>query len=150
MPAAEIRREFSAGGVLVRRLRGRWMLAAIRPAGKREGLWALPKGRIDEGERGEATALREVAEETGAHGRSLGKLGDVRYVFTWDGERIFKVVSFFLVRYEGGRLGDVPEAFRHEIADVRWLPLVEAPRLLAYRGEQEMAERALARLAEDV
>jgi 8-oxo-dGTP pyrophosphatase MutT (NUDIX family) len=145
-----VRREFSAGGVLVRRLRGRWVVAAIRPAGKPAGLWALPKGQIDEGERGEATALREVAEETGAHGRSLGKLGDVRYWFAWEGERVFKVVSFFLVRYAGGRLGDVPEAFRHEIADVRWLPLEEAPKLLAYRGEQEMAERALARLAEDV
>ncbi len=145
-----VRREFSAGGVLVRRLRGRWMLAAIRPAGRPAGLWALPKGRIDDGERGEATALREVAEETGAHGRSLGKLGDVRYWFSWDGERVFKVVSFFLVRYEGGRLGNVPEPFRHEVAEARWLPLDEAPRLLAYRGEQEMAERAMARLTEDV
>jgi 8-oxo-dGTP pyrophosphatase MutT (NUDIX family) len=143
-----MKREFSAGGVLVRRLRGSWHLAAIRPAGKREGVWALPKGRIDAGESGEATALREVREETGAGGRSLGKLGDVRYVFTWDGERIFKVVSFFLVRYSDGRLGDVPPAFRHEIADVRWLPLAEAPGLLAYKGEQEMAERALARLAD--
>jgi len=124
------------------------MLAAIRPGGKPDGLWALPKGRIDPGETGEATALREVAEETGAHGRSLGKLGDVRYWFNWQGERIFKVVSFFLVRYEGGRLGDVPEAFRHEVADVRWLPLDEAPRLLAYRGESEMAEKALAVLAD--
>ena len=124
------------------------MLAAIRPGGKPDGLWALPKGRIDPGETGEATALREVAEETGAHGRSLGKLGDVRYWFNWQGERIFKVVSFFLVRYEGGRLGDVPEAFRHEVADVRWLPLDEAPRLLAYRGEREMAEKALAVLAD--
>ena len=113
-------------------------------------VWALPKGRIDPGERGEETALREVAEETGAHGRSLGKLGDVRYVFTWEGERIFKVVSFFLVRYEGGRLGDVPEAFRHEVAEVRWLPLEDAPRLLAYGGEREMARKALARLEEDV
>jgi 8-oxo-dGTP pyrophosphatase MutT (NUDIX family) len=124
------------------------MLAAIRPGGKPDGLWALPKGRIDPGETGEATALREVEEETGAHGRSLGKLGDVRYWFNWQGERIFKVVSFFLVRYEGGRLGDVPEAFRHEVADVRWLPLDEAPRLLAYRGEREMAEKALAVLAD--
>jgi 8-oxo-dGTP pyrophosphatase MutT (NUDIX family) len=124
------------------------MLAAIRPGGKPDGLWALPKGRIDPGESGEATALREVEEETGARGRSLGKLGDVRYWFNWQGERIFKVVSFFLVRYEGGRLGDVPEAFRHEVADVRWLPLDEAPRLLAYRGEREMAERALAVLAD--
>ena len=141
-----MRREFSAGGVLVRRLDGRWMVAAIRPGGRPEGLWALPKGRIDDGERGEETALREVAEETGAHGRSLGKLGDVRYWFNWEGERVFKVVSFFLVRYAGGRLGDIPAEHRHEVADVRWLPLDEAPSLLAYRGEQEMALKAQARL----
>src|SRR3954462_7187523 len=148
-----MQREFSAGGVLVRRLRGRWMMAAIRPAGKKPGLWALPKGRIDAGESGEATALREGQEGTGAHGPALGKLGDVRYVFTWpprpaDGERIFKVVSFFLVRYEGGRLGDVSEAFRHEVAEVKWLPLDEAPRLLAYGGEREMAKKAIERLAD--
>jgi 8-oxo-dGTP pyrophosphatase MutT (NUDIX family) len=143
-----VQREFSAGGVLVRRWRGDWRVAAIRPGGKPEGVWALPKGRIEPGDSGEATALREVLEETGVHGRSLGKLGDVRYVYTWSGERIFKVVSFFLVRYSGGRLGEIPPAFRHEVAEVRWLPLADAPRLLAYKGEQEMAERALARLAE--
>ena len=142
-----MRREFSAGGVLVRRLRGRWMVAAIRPAGRPPGLWALPKGQIDEGESGEETALREIAEETGATGRSLGKLGDVRYQFTWDGERIFKVVSFFLVRYESGKLGEIPEAFRHEVAEVRWLPLEDAPRLLAYQGERRLAEKAIAVLA---
>jgi len=142
-----MRREFSAGAVLVRRLEGRWVVAAIRPGGKPPGTWALPKGRIDEGERAEATALREVAEETGAHGGSLGKLGDVKYWFVWEGERVFKVVSFFLVRYAGGRLGDVPEEHRHEVAEARWLPLDEAPRLLAYRGEQDMARQAKARLA---
>jgi 8-oxo-dGTP pyrophosphatase MutT (NUDIX family) len=141
-----MRREFSAGGVLVRRLRGAWVVAAIRPGGKPEGTWALPKGRIDEGEAAETTALREVAEETGARGRSLGKLGDVKYWFAWEGERIFKVVSFFLVRYEAGRLGEVPAEFRHEIADVRWLPLADAPRLLSYRGEREMVRKAAARL----
>src|SRR3954466_7762804 len=118
-----MRREFSAGGGLVRPLRGRWMMAAIRPAGKPDGVWALPKGQIDPGERAEATALREVAEETGAHGRPAGKLGDVKYWFNWDGERIFKVVSFFLVRYEGGRLGEIPDEHRHEVAETRWLPL---------------------------
>jgi 8-oxo-dGTP pyrophosphatase MutT (NUDIX family) len=142
-----MKREFSAGGVLVRRLQGRWMMAAIRPAGKPPGVWALPKGRIDEGERAEATAVREVAEETGAHGHSLGKLGDVKYWFNWRGERVFKVVTFFLVRYSGGKLGDVPAAFRHEVAEVRWLPLDEAPRLLAYKGEKDMAREAAARLA---
>ena len=143
-----MRREFSAGGVLIRELDGRWMVAAIRPAGRPEGLWALPKGQIDAGESGEATALREVAEETGITGRSLGKLGDVKYWFNWQGERIFKVVSFFLVEYENGRLGDIPEAFRHEVDEARWLPLDEAPKLLAYKGEREMVDLALARLAE--
>jgi 8-oxo-dGTP diphosphatase len=125
------------------------MLAAIRPAGKPEGVWALPKGLIDEGEQAEATALRETAEETGAHGRAAGKLGDVKYWYVWDGERVFKVVSFFLVRYSGGRLGDLPEEHRHEVAEARWLPLDDAPRLLAYRGEQDMARKAAAVLAED-
>ncbi len=123
------------------------MVAAIRPAGRPHGLWALPKGQIDEGESGEETALREIAEETGASGRSLGKLGDVRYTFSWEGERVFKIVSFFLVRYESGKLGEIPEAFRHEVAEVRWLPLDDAPRLLAYQGERRMAEKALAVLA---
>ncbi len=142
-----MRRELSAGGVLVRRLGGRWMLAAIRPAGKREGVWALPKGLLGADERPEATALREIEEETGARGGLVEKLGDVRYVYTWAGERVFKVVSFYLVRYSGGRLGDLPAPNAHEVAEVRWLPLEEAPQLLAYRGEREMAEKALAALA---
>jgi len=143
-----MRREFSAGGVLVRKLQGRWMAAAIRPAGKPEGTWALPKGLIGLGEKAAETALREVEEETGARGRLVQKLGDVRYVYTWAGERVFKVVSFYLVRYSGGRLGDVPAEHAHEVADVRWVPLDEAPRLLTYPGERAMAEKALAVLAE--
>ncbi len=144
-----MRRELSAGGVLVRRMAGRWHLAAIRPAGKPEGVWALPKGLIGPGERPEETALREVEEETGIRGRLVGKLGDSRYVYTFAGERVFKVVSFYLLRYAGGRLGRIPAAHAHEVADVRWLPLDDALRLLSYGGEREMARRALACLAGD-
>jgi len=128
----------------VRRLRGGWVFAAIRPAGKQPGVWALPKGLIGRGEKPEETAVREVAEETGAQGRLVEKLGDVRYVYTWRGERIFKIVSFYLLRYSRGRLGELPPETAHEVAEVRWLPLEDGPRLLAYKGEREMAERALA------
>jgi 8-oxo-dGTP pyrophosphatase MutT (NUDIX family) len=143
-----VRREFSAGGVLVRRLKVRWMVAAIRPAGRPQGLWALPKGNIGAGEDPAAAAIREVAEETGAQGKLDHKLGDVRYVYTqsWGeerGTRVFKIVSFYLLRYSGGRLGDVAPEFAHEVADVRWLPLEEAQTLLAYKGEREMAQKAL-------
>jgi 8-oxo-dGTP pyrophosphatase MutT (NUDIX family) len=143
-------REFSAGAVVVRRLQGRWWLAAIRPGGKPEGTWALPKGNLGRGESPEETALREVTEETGLDGISHGKLGDVRYVYSRRGTRIFKVVSFYLVRYRRGRIDDVPESFRHEVAEARWIPLEEAPRLLAYGGERNMAKAALATLEPDI
>jgi 8-oxo-dGTP pyrophosphatase MutT (NUDIX family) len=133
---------------VVRRMRGRWMLAAIRPGGKPAGTWALPKGLVGRGEDPEATALREIREETGLEGNSLSKLGDVRYVYTRGGVRIFKVVSFYLVRYRRGRIGDVAPEHAHEIEEARWLPLDEATRLLAYRGEREMAGQALARIQE--
>jgi 8-oxo-dGTP pyrophosphatase MutT (NUDIX family) len=142
-----VRREFSAGGVVVRALRGGLYVAAVRPAGKPEGVWALPKGLVGRGEAPDATALREVAEETGVEGRLVTKLGDVRYVYTWAGERIFKVVSFYLVRYSGGRIGNLPPEHAHEVAEARWLPLGDAPRLLAYKGERDMATRAAAALA---
>jgi 8-oxo-dGTP pyrophosphatase MutT (NUDIX family) len=141
--------EISSGGVLVRRMRGRWWLAAIRPQGKPEGVWALPKGLVDRGERADATALREVFEETGVPGRLDGKLGDVRYVYTRGGERIFKVVSFYLVRAGRGRIGELPAGMEREVAEARWLPLEAAPKLLAYRGERDMAARALALLEGD-
>jgi 8-oxo-dGTP pyrophosphatase MutT (NUDIX family) len=149
-----VRREFSAGVVLVRRMRGRWWLAAVRPQGKRAGTWALPKGLVDAGEKPADTAVREGYEETGVRGRLDAKLGDVRYVYTqsWgegEGERVFKIVSFFLAYAERGRIGDLPPGMDVEVAEARWLPLVEAPRLLAYGGERDMASKAAEKLADD-
>jgi 8-oxo-dGTP pyrophosphatase MutT (NUDIX family) len=141
-------REFSAGGVLFKTIRGRPMVAAIRPQGKPQGVWALPKGNLDPGEKPEETALREVFEETGVHGHLVEKLGDVKYTYTRrDGERIFKIVSFYLLRSGRGRIGDIEERMRIEVAEARWLPLDEAPRLLAYGGEREMVQKARDRFA---
>src|ERR1700751_517451 len=127
------------------------MLAAIRPRGKEDGVWALPKGTIDAGESAAETAVREVREETGVEGRLVEKLGDVRYVYTasWEGgsgERIFKIVSFFPLRAGRGRIGEIEEAMQVEVAEARWLPLDEAPRLLSYDGERKMAAKALERI----
>ncbi len=132
----------------MRRLRGRWWVAAIRPAGRPEGLWALPKGLIGPGEGPEEAALREVGEETGLNATQVEKLGDVRYVYTWAGERVFKIVSFYLFRYRSGRLGDIAPEQRIEVDEAQWLPLEAAPKLLAYKGERDMAAKALAVLEE--
>jgi 8-oxo-dGTP diphosphatase len=144
-----MRREFSAGAVLVRRMRDRWWFAAVRPQGRREGMWVLPKGIVDRGEAPAETALREAYEETGVRGRLGRKLGDVRYVYTWEGERVFKIVSFFLAHATTGRIGALPPGMDVEVADARWLPLADGPTLLAYRGEREMVAKAIEELAGD-
>ena len=131
-------------------MRGRWWAAVVRPRREhdRQQVWALPKGLIDEGERGLETAVREVYEETGLHARGDRKLGDVRYVYTWEGERVFKVVSFFLLRAVGGRIGDLPQGMELEVAEARWVPLDDAPTVLSYGGEREMAVKALEAVTE--
>jgi 8-oxo-dGTP pyrophosphatase MutT (NUDIX family) len=130
-------------------MRGRWWFAAVRPQGKRVGVWALPKGLVDAGERPAETGLREGFEETGVTGRLAGKLGDVRYVYTWEGERVFKVVSFFLAHARHGRVGELPAGMDREVAEARWLPLADGPALLAYKGEREMVAKAAETLGND-
>lgn len=123
-------------------------MAAVRPGGK-AGVWALPKGIVGRGEAPADAAAREVEEETGVRATLLEKLGDVRYVYIWHGERVFKVVSFYLFRYRSGRLGDISPEHAHEVAETRWLPLDEAPRALSYGGERQMATKASEILARD-
>jgi len=133
-------RELSAGGVAVRRMRGRWWFVAIEPGG-RPGVLALPKGLIDPGEAADHTAVREVAEEAGLTCTVDRRLADVRYVYSRGGQRIFKIVVFYLLRYRSGQIGEIEPAMRVEVAAARWLPLAEW-RQLSYRGERDVARQA--------
>jgi 8-oxo-dGTP pyrophosphatase MutT (NUDIX family) len=136
-------REFSAGGLCVRRMRGRDYVAAIRIKGGR--VLALPKGNIDPGESAAEAAIREVREEAGVDGELVEKLGDVKYWYVRrTGDRVFKIVSFFLLRYLSGSVED----HDHEVDSAEWVLLEDAPRLLEYKGEKEMAAAALTALAQ--
>jgi 8-oxo-dGTP pyrophosphatase MutT (NUDIX family) len=149
-------REISAGGVVVKAAGEGWEMAVIepqtdassaRPARKtsRKVVLALPKGLVDPGEKPEQTALREVREETGLIAIPITKLGDIKYVYvrSWgDRQRVFKIVSFFLLRYQSGEIDDVTREMRVEVRRAFWMPLEEAPRKLAYRGERDVVRRA--------
>ena len=107
---------------------------------------ALPKGIIDPGESAAETAVREVWEETGLRCRDLGRLGDVRYVYTRGGRRIFKIVVFHLMRVTGGRIGEIEPEMRREVAAATWIALEDGPARLSYRGEREMVVLAAERV----
>lgn len=154
-------REISAGGVVLRKQNGVWSVAAIElpvattvipEPGKRavrskpKAVLCLPKGLIDDGEKPLEAALREVREETGVTASPVTKLGDIKYVYvrSWgDRERVFKIVSFFLFRYESGEIDNITEEMRVEVGRAIWVPLEDAPKLLAYNGEKQMARKAL-------
>jgi 8-oxo-dGTP pyrophosphatase MutT (NUDIX family) len=154
-------REISAGGVVVRNKGGEWWMAAIelpkqqavasKPSkravrSKPKAIICLPKGLVDPGEKALDAALREVHEETGIVASPVTKLGDSKYVYVriWgDGERVFKIVSFYLLRYEAGRIDNLTDEMRVEVARAKWVKLEDAPKLLAYGGEKQMARKAL-------
>ena len=149
-------REVSAGGVVLHKGGSGLSVAVIEPqkeagepAGRRKSspkpVFALPKGLVDPGEKPDQTAIREVYEETGITAVPITKLGDIKYVYvrSWgDGQRVFKIVSFYLLRYQSGSIDDIAPEMRIEVRRASWIPISDATKKLAYRGERDMIRRA--------
>ena len=132
-------REVSAGGVIYRWREGQAEVALIH-TGKR---WGLPKGHVEEGERVEETAVREVREETGLLGKLDRKLGQISYSYRGKSPggspvRIAKRVTFFLLEYLEGEV----HGHDYEVDEARWFPLSEALAKLSFATEQKMMRRA--------
>ncbi len=105
----------------------------------------LPKGLVDAGEKPQAAAVREVQEETGIVAEPVTKLCDNKYVYvrTWgDGARVFKIVSFYLMRYVSGEIDNLASDMRIEVKQALWVPLADAAKQLAYSNERKVLRQA--------
>jgi 8-oxo-dGTP pyrophosphatase MutT (NUDIX family) len=138
------RPEFSAGGVVVR---GDELIVIVptRRSAKDQQVLGLPKGHVESGEDAVAAAIREVREEAGVTARVVDSLGDVDYVYRWEGKRHAKHVEFFLMEYESGD----PADHDHEVERAYWLSLERAVTEITYEGEREVVRRALSRRERD-
>ena len=154
-------REISAGGVVLRQISGIWHVALIEPQKsgpqketpqtaktprkRSRAVLGLPKGLVDPGEKPQAAAVREVREETGIVAEPVIKLADNKYVYvrSWgDGKRVFKIVSFYLMRYVSGEIDNLTSDMRIEVKQALWVPLADAPRQLAYSNERKVLRQA--------
>lgn len=130
-------RHHSAGGLVVRG--GQVLLIAPR-----EGRWQLPKGHLEAGEAPEQTAVREVREETGVHGRVVAPLPSIDYSYEVDRRiRITKHVDYYLMTYVDGSERDSDP---REVIAAQWFAWEEALARLSFENEREVV-RAAQRLA---
>jgi 8-oxo-dGTP pyrophosphatase MutT (NUDIX family) len=161
-------REISSGGVVLRQISGVWHVALIEPRKdeppkdeshvespelapqkaprkRSRAILTLPKGLVDVGEQPQAAAVREVLEETGVVAEPVTKLSDNKYVYvrTWgDGKRVFKIVSFYLMRYLSGEIDNLASEMRIEVKRALWVPLADAASQLAYSNERKVLRQA--------
>ena len=136
----------SAGGVVIRQERGPAEVVLGARRRERGGTtWTLPKGTPDPDETTEATAIREVGEETGLEVRIVAPLGSIEYSFVRSGTRIHKTVHYFLMEPVGGDLS----RHDHEFERVRWVRFDDAAGLLTFPTERALVATAATRLERD-
>lgn len=137
-PPMRQRRTTAAGGVVLRH--GEHGAEVALLGRQNDGSWVFPKGTPAAAESIEETALREVREETGLDVRIVRPLGEMTYSFVGGGERIHKVVHFFLMEATGGD----PSLHDAEYDEVRWVTVPDARRMLTFDTYRDVLDRALA------
>jgi 8-oxo-dGTP pyrophosphatase MutT (NUDIX family) len=126
-PAPAVR---AAGGIVVRNAAEQLLILLVhRP---RYDDWSLPKGKAESGEQPEATALREVEEETGLRCRLVRELDCTRYV---DGRGRDKEVRYWLMEPKDPDRRFVPN---DEVDEIFWCTPGDAEKLLTYDHDRRL------------
>ena len=134
-----MKREFSAGGIIFNNKSQVLLInnAAMRNPNK--SYWGFPKGHIDPKESSQDAAVREIREETGLGVTVVSKIGDSKYVFQVNGEKIFKVVIMFLMEAKNDEVSIQQE----ELIDAAWFEPEEALSKLSFPADKTLLKKAL-------
>ena len=97
--------------------------------------WTFPKGKIDPGEALQATAVREIEEETGL----LVRLGPRLVQVTYPIAAGTKVVDYWSARVIGPSTTE-PFKPNKEVDELRWVGVREARELLTYKHDIQVLE----------
>jgi 8-oxo-dGTP pyrophosphatase MutT (NUDIX family) len=103
--------------------------------------WSLPKGTADGAETDEATALREVEEETGLRCVLGAELPSTAYT---DSRGRPKIVRYWLMTVAADA-GWEPD---DEVDDLEWVPIAEATDWLTYRHDDAVVNAARTALSD--
>ena len=134
----ETEKQFSAGGIVFRKQGKDLLWLLIKPNGNIQ--WRLPKGKINNSESSVAAAKREVREETGVETEVLDKIGEEKYFFTENKQKIFKTVVFYLMKYAK----EAENGFEEETEAIEWLKFTQAKKRLAFDKEKRLLVKAQA------
>ncbi|OGD92243.1 hypothetical protein A3D07_00320, partial [Candidatus Curtissbacteria bacterium RIFCSPHIGHO2_02_FULL_42_15] len=140
-----IKRIFSAGGIVIRKsIKGTKSTKGIKGVevlvtqhSKHKG-WDFPKGHREIYESEEQTALREVEEETGVKAEILERVGETKYFYYEEGEKVLKTVAFYLMKYISQ--GEATTAF--EVSGTKWLPPDEVESQLTFKDTKALWQKA--------
>jgi 8-oxo-dGTP pyrophosphatase MutT (NUDIX family) len=102
--------------------------------------WGFPKGHVENGERPDAAALREVGEETGLGSLTLrGTIDTIDWYFRFRGRLIHKICHFYLM--ETDRADTSPQR-AEGITACRWEAYEEASQLVSYANARDVLRLA--------
>lgn len=110
----------------------------------RLGKWDLPKGKMEEGESKEESALREVEEECGiTHLKIVDKLPEILHTYTLKGQRILKTTYWFEMTTDFN--GVLKPQTEEDISIVKWVGRDEMKEVLenTYPSIKELLELSL-------
>ena len=137
-----MKREFSAGGIVFKQTKSGPIFLLIKNMAMRDpdkSYWGFPKGHLNAGESSKEAAIREVKEEVGLRVEIIDKIGQSSYIFQVNGEKIFKIVTMFLMQAKKGQIliQDL------EIQEAKWLGSEQVLELLSFSNDKKLFQKAL-------